>query len=1776
MPPRQKKTAQSSTAQAMLAAKGGPSDKLSSFLGGFVAGTGDAVPSGPSTAQQENESAIAVNLKLLTKSSDITKQKSLNELITLVGEAPEGSLAQFVPTIAEAVIRHTHYLHPLVRASVYALLRALMGRDKDVKVSLVPNLPALAPEWVLAMHDMEAPVRHEAKEAFEATFTAEKRPAMLLMYKDDILRTIFASVSDIALSGKQLQDDQLDARANTLFSALRAMGFMIKHVVQTQTAVLNFILENAAFMKALPSWPPVKGYIAERTPLVRSASLSLLRDVTAVCPVTTRVHQLIAQAVSGSIMDTNPTVAERVWELLLFWCRVSVPDLITSMQSGFLDAVVDCFMECDKPELAEVIFPCLFPFLTQLSKDLRLPDMLDEFCGALVEKLRLLGDTPNISAQELQIIFKSLMECWELHCVRKKGTGAASDSEELFTVILTNLSLLLQSGTKRRRYERVVVDILSTSLIKTAGRNELAFKHCIAILCDLPDALFRPVPEDADTALVDSYKHLRATTVGALLATAVATGANARQLPMYEGFVAAMITQCMADGDTSSLVAVINGAGATYVPSPDTKRTIVDYLVQIISALEGAADNAAATSCKLLLGVALSWDDKECVGRLADITRGDAMEGVQQAVKDHLLKDPTKAFDLLILSCETNAFEDVKRVAQQIAEAGKGIDGGQEARLLAAVVGGLSSTLALAKGDTATMNLEKRAAALDSDDDEDDSSYTDTEGSDSGSDNDDNDSSGSDNGSSKSEAGGSSDAAAAATEDTQNEGTEVLLRAAEWAELLMCGRPLANLMKLEAGVFKADIAPFFYQLTAAVAPPLLPEYYVSIKGLRAALLSQAGDSSDDDDDSAAGPGFDFQDALETKTHSLKADNFYLMIGKTEQLLDSHGMAADERDKFASIFMDDVLSGDVPLCFEAFHQLQQVVPFASASFLQRFVEAAWFADRFYVRRKPAVSKAAAEEQLSLFDGYLSLADLDVTLFSVVRTAQLLRLMDSSDVLSSSAAAPSQHTAQAIFFLLKAALVKEAFSESARSVLFDRLLSRAFARINSKPAAAKLAALIVDGGNQSAHLLVTLAAVLRDIARAATADEKGDEYSNFLLNGRRIMSAVTEAAADALFTPTGAKGIPKELATVYASFYSLMDETANAVRDNMLAQLPAEKEALVKEACTMLPSWDLTTAKLALVVHRHLGSMPAVSESTVKTLIAYAQKQSPLECLELLAELSMARILVLTAFSEVVRVIVHSLCRCYTLCHLPTNGRLSQQAPDRPSPPLPFTQLRRIVIAAVIARRGVVIHSRADDVLRSTVNLVVFDIVCEAVSRLRAAKEEEVPLVAKLIAFTTDFMSELLTSDVAVLRASEASVAKIASVLCFAYLWVSVTPIAKLESIGMETVAALIRCVCQLSNLTIMRSGFPLQQPLRVILNKISLKPIRDEFSSSSPIKVAVVRRQNMLVSKTHKQKLLLYPYLLAWAISLTCARPADDAGAASTGRRFFKVRRSELCSLLDLILALLFTPYVNRKKGGRVEDTFIGSAIGGNDGNPFAGMLGFEVVALTRTDAADAMAQLARGAASVFTLLLSGPTLSFVKDWIETLERKMQALLFDFVQVYVSPTLIQENLLAVLSHSPDGATTFNISEEMSVHVSLSQRVIDLLYEMEDAKVSVSISFPPAYPLRKPTVDFGSGRDCGISTEKWRSWMLKMTAMLFGGSSDIWDCVELFRRNLHAHLGGQEPCPICFAVVSAVNHKLPDMRCSVCHNSAFHSNCLYTWWANGGQHICPLCRSPWISD
>nr|CCM15929.1 hypothetical protein, conserved [Leishmania guyanensis] len=1779
----------------MISSTGSPA-ALSSFLGGFATGT-------ENSTNAERESDYVVSLKLLNKTSEITKQKSFDRLVELMKSTPDEVLLQFASATVEAIVQHAHHPKPAIRKSSYQLLHALMSKNKELKKAVVPELKVLSGVWVMGMHDMEASVCQAAAVAFDAAFLAEKKTLMLQQLMEAITMRLRTAVEEVVALKKPLLDDSLDPNANKIFAALKSMGYMIKQVSAAQMAVLKFVQDPQLFGALLPPREASKSYLLVKTPLARSAVLALLRDIVAFCPASPKIHQLVSHALFGSILDSNVTMASRTWELFLFWCRSNVTDVVSHMKGGFLDDVVNCFMGCKQGELAEVIFPCLFPLLTSLSKDVRCESILDEFCAALVERLKEMNETPNVSAHDLEVVLTATMECWELHCVRKKTNHASEDSVELFAVISFHAVQLMQTEAKATRYQAVIISAMARSLLKTASRCEDVFGDCLTVIGTQPGAMFRVLPDTPDSALQRSFVLLQARLLGRLCAntstplppaptamtmspttrTGGASNAHCKTLVAEAAntWLQQQVAVSLDEQKWARLAAFFGETQDTqFCPLDAVSDTILNALCGRVrhtypeetSAQERTAESKVALATMVKAG--LGWKHRPASQDLMKATSSAQEHMLKEAALRHLMQDPARLCE--VLTCAV-ARCDVVGVNQCVAEYIKReltLSEKQRRSVLEALYTSVKETLAMVTENPADSDAKSTSTSDLA------SSYSPSEASSSPA------TSSSTSSSSASDSGADCDtadasASAASDGDVANHAPEARERMIKWAKLLRNGGAFAELLHLDAPYIVGHLLTPLSHISAAVAPRVLVEQYISVKALRVALQRQR--YGEKDSDSSDGEGSDdlLAYAMEQKAHWSNIADCRAVTAEVEALLDSYSVRTEDRDAVAMELLHSVFSDDdnLPLSFFAVYRLSQLVPYASTACLQSFAtsDSVWCQAAVEVQAAALVNNEATR---SLYDGSLSIDQLRPTFTTTVRTAQLVRLTDSVNgaaVAVAMASVDPKAVARLFCQLLRVAAVKEVLADGVCRTLFESLFPAMLACFDVAEVAVEVAMLVTstEGPLSAAgvpYVLPTLAAVLRDVAPA--------DDTTFLRRAIRLVSAVSNTAVTSLFDAQGAKGIAPVLAAAYTAFFSVMDDVADVLRFNIAAQIPAEQERLLLEASCQLPTWDLTTAKLTLVVVRHLASLPAVADSTVRSLMVYASKQAPLDGLELLAELSCTRIPTPDVYSEVIRVIIDALCRCHRLRHLPPNGRLQKESSGSlvGSTPVSLTTLRRVVMAAVLARRGVVLHSRMDSVLRSTVNLVVFDTVCEAVSRLRSTKEDEVAPLAKLIAFTSRFMGDLLTSDVMALRASEASVDKIASVLCFAYAWLFATGIVKLEQLGVSTVAGVLRSVCLLANLTLMRATVSLTAPMQSIMQRLSLKPLRKEYSTTQPAKVAQFRHQNAVLTKTQKQKMLLFPYLMSWCIYLTSAPPSPTEETQGTGSNAVRDKewQRQVYALLDLLFALMLTPM--HRTSTRLDSTFIGASVhpGATGDSNTTEQLGFELVALTRVDAPDPMAQLARGAFAVFTQLLHGSTLSLTKSWLETVERKGRALFYSSVSQNITGILIQESFLSVLRHSPDGSSSFSVGDSCSVEVNVAQQLIDLSYEMEDAKVAVRITFPAAFPLHPPVVEYETGRECGVSMKKWRSWMLKMTVILFGGSANVWECIDLFHQNLDAHFHGIEPCPICFAVVSSTNHKLPDVRCSVCHNSAFHSNCLYMWWATGSNNVCPLCRSPWIAE
>lgn len=1820
------KSATKSSAQAIVCSKGVPSG-LSDFLAGLSIETG-----APSHGE---EGMLMMHLKLVNKSSDITKQKSLREVHFLLRDMEENAIIKFVSQIAHVVINHSHHPNSSVRLASYVVLRTLMEKGKIVKQAVVPDLGSLSGPWVMAMHDADPGVQNEAVEAFNAAFSPEKRSLMLQNYKDNVLRYVFQQLEHISENITAVKQSERETMSDTVYSALLTMGYLITQVSTSQAAVISF-LETPLLQKLISP----KGKISETDkalflfPPARAGVLTLLRDVVTVCPLSPTIHALVGRSLETSMSDSTVYTAKRVWELLLCWCRAAgAATIIPYFPKRFLDTIVNAMMKCEAEDLAEIIFPSIFPLLAQLSKFLSSDRVIDEFCGALIEKIHLHMEKQPLPQKVLSMIFQALLSCWELHAIRH-GSSNTKDTLELFTVILLTFSDLLVAESKQHEwYLQEIGSVLAISLLKTLVRSEELFAGCMGVLCtakDAPFVVFSASEDGHGGALSlpsrEGYHHLQNATIGCMCREVVRNPSYDRWVRKLEEYYMENIQVCVKDDkDLSQVAMTIRFADPlVFVPAHSTVEWIAECLTAIFHqwwdpVLEKASPNenfvTGFVPCeeenihasKYILETVLRWKELMPEKKLktlilsANVAAANVM--IRHSVEEYLMENEEEWMKMLLDACLSSNLESLNRYIRnrEKANAVLELSGLSVKSILEAVGKALTTEIRGLEGvshmgskelentleKSGSTNLSPDTSVLtpvDGFEDAGEESQMDIVS-----------------------ASGDPEEEISLPEKTNraSSATTPMVRAVahrlrKWIMFLHPHKGgLGKLFKKDdalQNLFFSLVGEKMLLLLSIVAPCLYPEYYLSPEALHIALQ--------DTEDVLIG-------AVKRKVNFVTTHQFKELSSEIKDLFTAYDTPILTVDEWYKNLWNRLLDEGIPdgtevdeseensegenkqdgegtspsLSLLAVQQIQQLLPLASPKLLRGIASSEDVWETFRVESVEALDMAP------LFDGHYTLDQMQVSLYSTVRTGQMIRFFDFCEANSYFASEDAKmvgksdrmdkQRAKRFYLLLRAAMTLRLFSNTICAQLY-KLLRTVMLQLGGDVAAAHLVSLMIETEEEVRDpLICTLSSIVHITSRSLEPLERSF-FVHFVLKVGRYLA---EFMIKETISTSGSAGINASQVSYYSIFFQFLDNTADTLRMNLLLPISEDLLALFKEACCLLSTFDHRTVKMCLLIHRHLAARLEINETTAKSLIMYAQRQNSMDGLEVLAELSCCRVLHPIIFGELVRCILHSMGRVYQLKHLPTNGRLMQAStPQRLSKKVDFQFLWRSVIIATTARKGVVLHSRLDSVLRGTVNLLIYDVVCECVSHLRdASKMVKVPQLTKLLAFTVEFLSTLMPEDVSVLRGSEGSTHTIASMFAFVYLWLCATPLVKLEAIGLDTVAGVMRAACLLANLTLVKSGIPLTSQLDPIISKIPIKALRNDFSSSNAFKLRAFRSQNTLLRRTRKHSLALFPFLIGWAAFLTNTDPSPDLGR--------NILRAPVCTLLDILLTLLLSPRV--PGSSHLESTFLWAMSNikeeQNEGNmdsnlalfssqehdSLAASIGSALHSLTCKDSHDLMGALAKCSEVLLTLLLHGPTLPLVKEWVDTVEKKTHDLIFQFVRCRISSLMTKEALQRVLSRSPDATPVFSPAEHMTVEVSMANRDILLTYEVEEDRILVRITFPPEYPLVPPRLEYrNSERECGVSIKKWRAWMMKMSAKLFGGGLNIWDCIVLFQRNVDAHFSGLEPCPVCFAVISPLDAKIPELQCSSCNNSAkFHSSCLNSWWSTSGNVVCPLCRAPW---
>ncbi|GAB0100222.1 hypothetical protein DMENIID0001_162270 [Sergentomyia squamirostris] len=182
-----------------------------------------------------------------------------------------------------------------------------------------------------------------------------------------------------------------------------------------------------------------------------------------------------------------------------------------------------------------------------------------------------------------------------------------------------------------------------------------------------------------------------------------------------------------------------------------------------------------------------------------------------------------------------------------------------------------------------------------------------------------------------------------------------------------------------------------------------------------------------------------------------------------------------------------------------------------------------------------------------------------------------------------------------------------------------------------------------------------------------------------------------------------------------------------------------------------------------------------------------------------------------------------------------------------------------------------------------------------------------------------------------------------------------------------------------------------------------------------------------------------------------------------------------------------------------------------------------------------------------------------RKWWQDLAPRQKLLVDKVTTVYVSPMLCQEELRAL--------TEERRQENMLISVHTSTREVIATYSIDEARMELTVTLPPNYPLGPVKVD--GGKQIGGRLQS-RVVVMQLTIFLTHQNGTINDGLSLWKRNLDKKFEGVEECYVCYSVIHQDTCQLPKLTCKTCRKK-FHGPCLYKWFSTSNKSTCPICRN-----
>lgn len=1607
----------------------------------------------PTVASDQDADVIAVALRSMLKKNETTKLKALADIAAAFdpsSSVADGAIAEHIASFADAFRQCVQHESAAVRRQVCTCTKLLLGRGKEMKMKLAPEIATMLGPWLCTMHDTYPEVAREARAALDAAFATEKQPDVVKKFKTQALRFIDELIGPALAT--PLSSDPSDVRTNYVVSGVGALGFCFQHCPDARADVQA--LPCMGTLGALVPKPGARGgSVAGKAPAVRTSLLLMFAAMVqaGADDLTPALHKAIATAATAFISDKDADVAAAAWRTTLLWIRHAPAQAATHKPKAWKDTVLSAVAECTEQHLV-VALTSLYPLCVvgRRAGMLATADVR-EALQSITTRLDEADAAPTATALTVAAI-----ECWSL-VAGEGGVPQYTDMHGFWSQLLAGAHAQVSRDA-------------DTDTIAQAAKTALA-----KIIAAAPEAEAVVIRAVRDAVVPIAVGSLAVALTVAVVEVAMTEAPDPMQ-------------PCGAN-EAYQLLHAVAGAHSTKRAWPAVLRLVRAVPIVAFGAPHIAAA-AATTFCDVATYAASSGDARVLEGVLDAVVANDRLEPLLDQVEW-----APAVVDAAAAGCR----------ARNIA-------------VPAALTEASSNRLC----DAMTQRNWRTAKRL-------------------------------------VDAMAQHDAETASTvivkvHEALAPGKTTVAEVQQMLDLVACAVP-ESMRNGDAALL--DLLEDIRDTLHAALPQWQPSHF-AIDALASVNECEESDEEDADDESDNAADDDTEAdaaAAADDASAATATNMRALIAELNTAL--HAWDA--------------------LCTDAGNA-------QAASGLAQCVDLALECTDPKATR-PSV--LAALSCLTLPEGF--------TPPSLSLPSTLLEL--ATEALSDATLPTS--VAHFTGVLPRRTVVQDVFAEPVAAlglglcVVADCLAADVIT-MRAKDAEGWLRSTI-DAFTLWEALTEKPQRALLHIAEAALAT--GIDAATLVTGLDDARSVAFAALCESTDAHDATVRFIEAAAEAWALGSASRYEHGVAVRRmlDLVARLEFHRLALSPAALAALRARfdDKTTSLDAACTTMHLlrraGVATALTPPTVTHIVKLKDQATRMSFagVELIAEAASWPCPDRGMSQEFALQAERAVTQAYALHHLPTNGKLGQRIPR--SAPIPTPVFRDVAHALGALRRGVAKNHTASDSLRNTTTLALLDVACECVLRLRNVKTEEAALLVETLVDIAEVAEKIQRSEVRTLRASPLSVEVVANLVASVHFWLCSRATRVFEECGESAVLRIVALVNRLAVVVLVDCNAPeALQPLMAVITRAPVRSLgaRNHGEGTESVRPRDAKRHLAVCTATAKARASLLTYFACWyaalsneaAIATALSNKAAPAqGSSSSDAAATEVTtnpvesKASMIHLLDVVVALAHA----RPHGLGGVRTFLSEAGRGET-------LGFDVQLLgTPPDDETGVRQhMAMCGFTVLSLALQRRAVRHVRLWGGTLVTPLYQSFEAFVRANISPMLIQNSLAEVLAHSPTGEAKFQPEQfsDVTVAVNTSESTVLLKYATDEMSCDLGFVLPPAYPLRPAQLSEDSMKmrtRAGVPAEKWRGWMLKITTMMISGGAGVWTCIGLFVENIQKQLDGVEPCPICYSVVSAVTHKLPELACAVCKNSRFHSQCLYEWWGNSGQTSCPLCRSPWFA-